>query len=120
MLASSTQDAGAFPATAAVDGNAGTRWSSVASDPQSIRVDLGSVRQVCGVELDWEAAYASSFQVQISNDGNTWSNLTQPMAGLAGNQVLTVTGSGRYVRMNGTQRATQYGYSLWEFQVYGN
>jgi hypothetical protein len=23
------------------------------------------------------------------------------------------------VRMYGTQRATQYGYSLWEFQVYG-
>jgi beta-glucosidase len=119
VLASSTQDAGAFPATAAVDGNAGTRWSSVAgSDPQSIRVDLGSVRQVCGVELDWEAAYASSFQVQVSNDGNTWSNLTQPMAGLAGNQVLTVSGSGRYVRMLGTQRATQWGYSLWEFIIH--
>jgi len=118
VLASSTQDSGAFPATAAVDGNAGTRWSSAASDPQSIRVDLGSVRQVCGVELDWEAAYASSFQVQISTDGNTWSNLTQPMAGLAGNQVLTVTGSGRYVRMNGTQRATQWGYSLWEFIIH--
>jgi hypothetical protein len=34
-------------------------------------------------------------------------------------QTLNVSGSGRYVRMYGTQRATQYGYSLWEFQVYG-
>jgi hypothetical protein len=32
---------------------------------------------------------------------------------------LAVTGSGRYVRMYGTQHATQYGYSLLEFQVYG-
>jgi uncharacterized protein (DUF305 family) len=32
---------------------------------------------------------------------------------------MTVSGSGRYVRLLGTQRATQYGYSLWEFQVYG-
>jgi beta-glucosidase len=29
-----------------------------------------------------------------------------------------VTGTGRYIRMYGTARATQYGYSLWEFQVY--
>jgi hypothetical protein len=34
-------------------------------------------------------------------------------------QTLNVSGSGRYVRMYGTKRATQYGYSLWEFQVYG-
>ncbi|EWM17345.1 glycoside hydrolase family 3 C-terminal domain-containing protein [Kutzneria sp. 744] len=118
VLASSTQDAGAFPASSAVDGNPGTRWSSVAADPQWIRVDLGSVRQVCGVELDWEAAFASSFQIQVSTDGNSWSNLTQPMAGLAGNQTLTVNGSGRYVRMNGAQRATQWGYSLWEFIIH--
>ncbi|SNT65116.1 hypothetical protein SAMN05216276_11662, partial [Streptosporangium subroseum] len=30
------------------------------------------------------------------------------------------TGTGRYVRVNGTQRATAYGYSLWEFEVYGS
>jgi beta-glucosidase len=35
-----------------------------------------------------------------------------------GTQALAVTGTGRYVRMYGTVRGTQYGYSLWEFQVY--
>ena len=39
--------------------------------------------------------------------------------GAGGTQTLTVTGTGRYVRINGTARATGYGYSLWEFQVYG-
>ena len=39
--------------------------------------------------------------------------------GAGGGQTLLVSGSGRYVRMYGTQRATQYGYSLWEFQVFG-
>jgi hypothetical protein len=34
-----------------------------------------------------------------------------------GTQTLTVSGTGRYVRMNGTARATPYGYSLWEFAV---
>src|ERR1022692_825940 len=39
---------------------------------------------------------------------------------LGGVQTIPVSGSGRYVRMYGTQRATGYGYSLWEFQVYGS
>jgi hypothetical protein len=34
-------------------------------------------------------------------------------------QTLNITGSGRYVGMYGTVRATVYGYSLWEFQVSG-
>ena len=29
-----------------------------------------------------------------------------------------MTGTGRYVRMYGTTRATGYGYSLWEFAIY--
>ncbi|WP_449768979.1 discoidin domain-containing protein [Kitasatospora fiedleri] len=32
----------------ATDGSPGTRWSSAAADPQWLRVDLGSTRQVSG------------------------------------------------------------------------
>ncbi|GAA3452002.1 discoidin domain-containing protein [Dactylosporangium matsuzakiense] len=115
-LASSTENAGT-PAASAFDGNTGTRWSSAASDPQWLRVDLGSVQAVCGVTLNWEAAYATAFQLQTSNDGNTWTSIYTTTTGTGGVQNLNVTGSGRYVRVNGTARATQYGYSLWEFQV---
>jgi hypothetical protein len=38
--------------------------------------------------------------------------------GTGGTQTLSVSGTGRYVRMYGTTRATPYGYSLWEFGVY--
>ena len=31
-----------------------------------------------------------------------------------------MSGTGRYVRMYGTARATAYGYSLFEFEVYGS
>jgi len=116
---SSTENA-SFAAANAVDGNTGTRWSSAFSDPQWLQVDLGATRTISRVDLNWEAAYASAFQLQSSTDGTTWTNLTPATAGAAGTQSLTVSGSGRYVRMSGTARATQYGYSLWEFQVYGS
>ena len=118
VLASSQENAGT-PASAAVDGNAGTRWSSAFSDPQWIRVDLGATAAIDQVTLVWEAAFARSFQIQVSPDGSAWTTIFSTTTGTGGTQTLAITGTGRYVRMNGTVRATPYGYSLWEFQVFG-
>ncbi|HEY0261070.1 MAG TPA: discoidin domain-containing protein [Lacisediminihabitans sp.] len=115
--ASSTENAGT-PAASAVDGNAGTRWSSAASDPQWLQVDLGSSQTICGVTLTWEAAYGKSFQIQTSPDGTNWTPIYTTTTGTGGVQNLTVSGTGRYVRMYGTVRGTGYGYSLWEFGVF--
>src|SRR3984893_12773876 len=117
--ASSTENAGT-PASNATDGNTTTRWSSAFSDPQWLEVDLGATATVDKVVLNWEAAYATAFQIQTSNDNATWTPIYSTTTGTGGIQNLTVSGSGRYIRMNGTARATGYGYSLWEFQVCGN
>jgi hypothetical protein len=118
VTASSTEHGGT-PASAAVDGNAGTRWSSAFSDPQWLRVDLGATATVSRVVLSWEGAYARAFQIQVSGDGNAWTTVWSTTSGGGGRQDLTVSGTGRYLRVYGTQRATQWGYSLWELEVYG-
>jgi hypothetical protein len=117
--ASSTENA-SFPASAAVDGNTGTRWSSAFSDPQWLQVDLGATATISQVTLNWEAAYAKSFQIQTSANGSAWTTVYSTTTGTGGVQTIPLTGSGRYVRINGTVRALPYGYSLWEFQVYGS
>ncbi len=114
--ASSTENAG-NPASAADDGNAGTRWSSAFSDPQWLQIDLGATVSVCQVVLQWESAYATAFQIQLSANASTWSTIYSTTTGTGGTQTLNVSGSGRYIRMYGTARATGYGYSLWEFAV---
>jgi beta-glucosidase len=114
--ASSTENDGT-PASAAFDGNAGTRWSSAFSDPQWIQVDLGTSQPVCGVQLDWEAAYADAYQIQVSDDGSTWTTVYSTTTGPGGQETHNFDAAGRYVRMYGTARATQWGYSLWEFTV---
>ncbi|WP_327035851.1 discoidin domain-containing protein [Micromonospora ureilytica] len=116
--ASSTENAGT-PAAAAVDGNTGTRWSSAFSDPQWLQVDLGARATITQVNLLWEAAHGRAFQLQTSDNGSTWTTIYSTTTGTGGTQNLTVSGAGRYVRMYGTARGTGYGYSLWEFQVYG-
>ena len=64
--------------------------------------------------------YASSIQIQVSDNASTWTSIYSTTTGTGGTQTLNITGSGRYVRMNGTARATQYGYSLWEMAVYAS
>lgn len=73
---------------------------------------------MCEVTLDWETAYATAFQIQVSPDGTNWTTVYSTTSGTGGTQTLAVDGTGRYVRMDGTARATPYGYSLWEFGVY--
>ncbi|MFI9817853.1 discoidin domain-containing protein [Saccharothrix variisporea] len=115
--ASSVETGSPFVAANAVDGNPGTRWSSAFSDPQWLQVDLGSAKTICGATLTWEAAYATAFRIQTSTDATTWTDVYATTTGTGGTQDLTLTGSGRYVRLYATARATQWGVSLWEFAV---
>ncbi|WP_433584855.1 discoidin domain-containing protein [Microbacterium hydrocarbonoxydans] len=117
----SSLETSAFPASAAVDGSSTTRWASEEGvDPQWIQVDLGAGASVSRVALRWEAAYASTYRVQISADGSSWTTLADEAAGDGGiDDISGLTGSGRYLRIYGTARGTSYGYSLYELQVYG-
>ncbi|MEU4096255.1 discoidin domain-containing protein [Streptomyces sp. NPDC026673] len=114
----SSAENGSFTAPNAVDGNAGTRWSSAFSDPQWIQVDLGSSQTVCEVVLSWEAAYAKAYQIQLSANGTDWTTVASTTTGAGGTETRAVSGTGRYVRVHGTARATGYGYSLWELAVH--
>ncbi|GAA1995563.1 discoidin domain-containing protein [Catenulispora subtropica] len=116
----SSVESAAWPAASAVDGDATTtRWSSQFADPQWIQIDLGSTQSICQVVLTWETASAKAYQIQTSADANTWTSVYSTTTGPGGTETLNVTGSGRYVRMYGTARNTGYGYSLFEFAVYG-
>ncbi|MET9426426.1 discoidin domain-containing protein [Streptomyces sp. NPDC003036] len=117
----SSQEGDGYAASAAFDGNlTGTRWASQWSDPQWVQVDLGQRSNLSRVVLTWEGAYGRSYQIQASDNGTDWRTLKTVTGGDGGTDDLAVSGSGRYVRMLGTERAGGYGYSLWEFQVYGN
>jgi beta-glucanase (GH16 family) len=108
----------------AVDGNQSTRWESDFSDPQFILVDLGSTYTINRVEIDWEAAYATYYQIQLSDNQQQWTTASNITGSDGGTDVIDLNGAtARYVRMYGTQRTTiggvQYGYSIFEFEVYG-
>ncbi|MDQ7980572.1 discoidin domain-containing protein [Paraburkholderia sp. SARCC-3016] len=118
--ASGTQGDG-YPASAAVDGDPNSRWSSDFNDNAWLEVDLGQAQLFNRIVLRWENAYGSAYQLQASNDGNNWTPVFTQNAGKGGTEDLTVPATtARYVRMQGVKRASQFGYSLFEFEVYNN
>jgi hypothetical protein len=118
-VTASSVDTTAHAATLAVDGNAGTRWSSAYSDTQWICIDLGSVYDITMVVLEWETAYGKSYTIQVSDNGSSWTTVYTQANGTGGTETISLNGTGRYIRLYGTARGTAWGYSLYEFEVYG-
>ncbi|GAA2982705.1 discoidin domain-containing protein [Streptomyces fulvorobeus] len=117
----SSSEGDGYSAALAVDGNlTGTRWASQWSDPQWIRIDLGKKYNLSRAVLSWEGAYGKAYEIQVSDNGTDWTTAKKVTDSDGATDDLALTGSGRYVRMLGTTRASGYGYSLWEFQVYGS
>jgi beta-galactosidase len=118
----------------AVDGHLATRWGSATAnappappvagvDPSWMQVDLGSVQSFNTIIINWENAYATKYQIlytsQDPSTNPTWNVAYTNNAGTGGTETENFpTVSARYIRMNGTLRSTQYGYSMYEFQVY--
>ncbi|MEV6874975.1 penicillin acylase family protein [Amycolatopsis sp. NPDC051128] len=109
------------PASNAIDGNPSTRWASDWSDDQAITVDLGSAQQVSRVMLSWEAAYGKGYKIQTSPDGVRWTDAAVVTDGDGGqDNVPFATTTARFVKLQGVQRGTKHGYSLYEFEVYAH
>ena len=119
VTASSVEPGSSHVAANAVDGDAATRWGSAHSDPQWLTVDLGQPYVLDRVRVHWEAAFGRAYEVQLSPNGTTWTTAHTTTTGDGGVDDVPVSGTARYVRIHGTGRGTQWGYSIWDLNVYG-
>lgn len=97
-----------------------TRWTSAASDPQWIMVDLGSPMLINRVIIKWDSACAKSFKVQAATDTGSWTDVfgTSKAGARSVTDETFDAVSARYVRMIGTERGnTAQGYSIYDFMV---
>ncbi|MBE8520984.1 discoidin domain-containing protein [Amycolatopsis sp. H6(2020)] len=121
-VATSTIEGSSYTGAKAVDGSTTTRWASAeGSDPQWLRIDLGQSASIHRVVLNWEAAYAKKYRIEVSDDGTSFTTAATVDTGDGKIDDLGgLTARGRFVRFVGLTRATGYGYSFWEMQVFGS
>ena len=104
-------------AAMAIDGKTGTRWASKFEDGAWIQFDFGAKTPVGYMKLLWENAYGKQYALQVSDDGQNWSQIRYVSNGHGGTEEFFNLGvNARYIRLQGVARATQYGYSLLEVE----
>ena len=96
-----------------------SRWSSEYNDDQWFIVDLDDVFTIQRILINWEAAYGGVYDIEVSADGETWTTVYQEMAGNGGKDLIIFDPiDARYVKMQGIERGTIWGYSFFEIEVY--
>ena len=117
---SSGNENGTHLPSKAVDGDFGTRWASNYDDNAWLYIDLGARYDVTRVILHWEAAYGRDYRIQVSDNSSNWTTVKEITNGNGGtDDMQNLNGTGRFVRMQGIDRATRWGYSLWEVEICG-
>lgn len=111
----------------AADGNLGTYWQSKKTTGKNVLpsewivVDLENTATITSFELEWAANYATSYSIQLSNDGTFWTTVFSTNTGNGGNDTIQL-GSffGRYVRMESTAwSSSSLRNWLREFEIFG-
>ncbi|UOB18377.1 carbohydrate-binding protein [Abyssalbus ytuae] len=117
----SSSETNTLTGSLAVDGDDTTRWSSIYSDSEWIYVDLQDTYNINRIILKWEAAYGEAYEIQVSDNASNWETIwsTSNENGEI-DDITGLNGTGRYIRMQGVRRGEEWGYSLWEFEVYGS
>ena len=118
VTASSTEDNEKLPEYA-VDGDIETRWSSLYADNQNFIIDLEDEYPIGTIKLYWEAAYTKEYDVLLSLDNENWTTVYSTTSGSGGTETVEFSGTmARYVKLNLNKRATEWGHSLWEIEIY--
>jgi hypothetical protein len=109
----------------AVDGNLGTGWQTKRNSKLStewLQVDLGAVLPISQVVLRWDIKYPTSYNVQISQNNQSWTALYSTISGDGGIDSISFNNvEARYIKMvssawlDKTQRCW-----LFEFEVLGS
>ncbi|MGO4181614.1 DUF4855 domain-containing protein [Paenibacillus sp. TAF43_2] len=107
----------------AVDGFPSTRWASELLNNTWFQVDLGEVTEMDTVTIDWEYARAKTYKLLVSDDNQNWKSVIKENDGVItakdGKETVHFDPiKARYIKFEGIERATFYGYSFYEFGVY--
>ncbi|MEV5358456.1 beta-N-acetylglucosaminidase domain-containing protein [Streptomyces sp. NPDC052693] len=116
---SSADETPGFPASAANDGDPGTRWSSPPDDGAWWQLELPRPARLGRLVLRWQDAHPSAYRVQVSPDGRRWRTAATVRDSRGGRETVRLDERDvRVVRVQGEERATPYGYSLWSVEAY--
>lgn len=115
----SSGQGGALGAEKAIDGNPATRWSSAFNDDEWWQVEFARPIELSGLRILWETAFAENYQIEVSDNGESWRTLYRVKEGDGGPDFVFFTPvETRFLRIHCTQRGTGWGNSIWDVRFF--
>lgn len=103
-----------------IDGSSTTRWVTDQGVGEWCVLDFGGEVTINQVDIDWEAAFASGYKLQISSDGTSWTDIftttTNSPTFTSNHGPDSVTGlsaTGRFLRLLSTALDVDPYMSIW-------
>ncbi len=115
----SSGQGGALGAENAIDGDSTTRWSSAFTDDEWWQVEFPRPIELSGLRILWETAFAENYEIQVSDDGESWRTIYTVKEGDGGPDFVFFTPvETRFLRIHCTQRGTGWGNSIWDVRFF--
>ena len=109
-----------------VDNNTSSSWQASSTKDEYVIIDLGDVYLIDGLSIIWEVANAKDYDVKISKENSGWDSIKpvyQFKDGLSGNRTDELrfnTAEGRYIKLELKTGTTQWGFRIYELDVYSS
>ncbi|MEA3347381.1 MAG: glycoside hydrolase family 9 protein [Candidatus Auribacterota bacterium] len=101
-----------------LDGDFKTRWSSAFEDNEWIEIDFGEIIKFDGMEIHWETAYASEYEILISEDNIKWKAVYSTASSDGDiDEINFPEASAQSIKIVAIRRATEWGNSIFEVIV---
>ncbi len=121
MASSSADESDLLGPDKATDGLEDTRWSSAWADDQWLTIDLGNRFSLKRIVINWETSFGLHYQILVSLNNKTWTPVCEQTSSDGKiDEIELKAVPARYVKFHGVKRATEWGFSMWEFEVYGD
>lgn len=106
----------------AFDGDLKSRWASAFQDNQVLIGTLAAPARIETIELSWESACATDYDVALSEDGQAWTTVIQRRGSQGGLDTIALAAPVRaqHVRIHCLKRKTDWGNSLFEVRLFGS
>ncbi len=100
----------------ALDGDPASTWRSggAGAAHQWLLLDLHERREYGGLVIEWDAEdYATAYQIQVSDDGTTWTSAHRIAAGNGSRDYVSLPdGESRYIKLDLEQSSRGQGYAI--------
>ncbi|MGG5461924.1 discoidin domain-containing protein [Clostridium sp. B9] len=100
-----------------------SRWSSERSVPQWIYIDFEEATTFDQVDILWDGSYSSSYSLEVSDDGNTWTEVYSTTEGDGDQDSINLENdvTAQYLRVSCNNSEHDWGnVSIYEVEVYDN